>query len=214
MHKMILVRGTPGSGKSTLLHLIAKHLETTYPYLEVIKIPFWNYSPSVNTSEQLMQKFTNYSYWDLLNLPNTIILIDEGQETYNDSTLWNQFKNSSAMFILFSSYGSAGGLPERFRGTPAPLKPAQRISFEWEPKGGDSGEVDLADRPVGLNLQPEEAADLIQRFARVSSRPIAFDDNASKYLTQLSGGHAGALAGILEHIAINTVSILFCCFQT
>ena len=44
--------------------------------------------------------------------------------------------------------------------------------------------------PVGLNQEPAEAADLIIRYVPDDSRPAVFDDHASQYLTQLSGGGA------------------------
>lgn len=149
------------------------------------------------------------SYRGIPNSPNTIILIDEGQETYHDYELWQSFKlktQSSAIFILFSSYGSAGELPATFLGTPEPLLPAQRISFVWEPICDSPAAPH--EFPVGLYLQAEEAIDLIKRYPQPGGT-IVFATGACQYLTEISGGHAGALAGLVEQITTNKVSIPF-----
>ena len=52
------------------------------------ELPFKEYSSKINR--------------DLLDLPDTIILIDEDQETYDDSVLWSEFK---VYGIIFSPYG-------------------------------------------------------------------------------------------------------------
>ena len=149
------------------------------------------------------------TYQGIMNSPKTIILIDEGQETYRDFTLWQQFKLKSeffAIFILFSSYGSAGAHPATFPGTPEPLLPAQRISFLWEPICDSPAAPH--EFPVGLYLQAEEAIDLIKRYPQPGGT-IVFATDACKYLFEISGGHAGALAGLVEQITINKVSIPF-----
>ena len=210
-YRVILVRGTPGCGKSILLELVAWYLKNNRPEFKVINILQWNSLPGNPRSETLLKYHTGMTYRGTLNSPNTIILIDEGQETYRDYALWQAFKlksPSSAIFILFSSYGSAGELPVEFRGTPEPLRPAQRISFLWEPRIGDP-EAALHDSPVGLYLQAEEAIDLIKRYPQPGGTNVFFATDACKYLFEISGGHAGALAGLVEQITTNKVSIPF-----
>ena len=208
IHRLILVRGTPGSGKSILLRLIAKHMEVNHPEVDVKIILMWTQAPGAKKSEQVIQHHTSYTYDGLLNSPKTMVLIDEGQETYSDAILWSQFKihgNSSAMFIIFSAYGSAGAYPASIPGTLAGLVPLQRISLSWEPKISNLDEVALEEMPVGLYLQPHEAADLIDRFRPTDKSRPNFENDACQYLTEMSGGHAGALGGLLEQIMNNKV---------
>lgn len=130
-----------------------------------------------------------------------VIFIDDAQSSYYDDTIWGVFKlmepNFGAYFVLFSSYGSPGPYPVQTKiGAPPVLKAQQRISLNWE-SGGDS--------PLGLLLKPDEAKDLLYRACAYNAdRPILSEDLCD-LLFNISGGHAGALSGLVETIITNSV---------
>ena len=129
----------------------------------------------------------------------------QSQSSYYDNELWSFFKildKHGAKFILFSSYGSAGPFPVLVKsGTPPIFQRAQRISLQWE------GDADTSTLPVGLLLNKAEAEDLIARFcANQYTKPTIAHDLQST-LVVLSGGHAGALAGLLETVAKDSARI-------
>lgn len=120
--------------------------------------------------------------------------------------LWSTFKElaTGAYFILFSSYGSAGASPVEVKhGTSPIFLPSQRISLEWE----DHHDLDA---PVGLLLKRNEADDLIRRLCKVEPDNPELDQELGDQLFELSAGHAGALAGLVESIVTHHVSTMSC----
>lgn len=102
----------------------------------------------------------------------------------------------SATFILFCSYGSPGPEPVDVKsGTPPIFGQLQRISLQWE-------ESPSMDPPIGLLLLKDEADDLIARVCAQNANQPVLSSELSDLLYKISGGHAGAFAGLVE-IVIN-----------
>lgn len=138
---------------------------------------------------------------------DSLVFIDDAQSSYYDDYLWSYFKvleMDSALFVLFSSYGSPGKNPAEVKtGTPPIFCPAQRISLQYNSSDGDD------EKPIRILLDNDEAHDLVSRL--LSSKPTqpTLTDDLMHYVILISGGHAGALAGLLETIFIDPVSIHF-----
>ncbi len=124
------------------------------------------------------------------------ILFDNGQDTYWDTSLWETlFKSIPGMhdlhLILFCAYGSPTSHPLEYdSGTPMVLDAHARISL-----------LPSTDEPdqfgsVGLLFTREEFGQVIQR-----AREMPLDIDAQDEIYKLTGGHAGAVADILEVLA-------------
>lgn len=140
-----------------------------------------------------------------LTAKDTLVLIDDAQSSYYDDQLWSSFKvleRDSAIFVLFSSYGSPGRFPAEVKtGTPPLFCLSQRISLQQENRPGE--------RPVGILLETCEARDLVSRYLLSQPTQPTLTDDFVDYLIAISGGHAGALAGLLQTIILDPVSIHF-----
>lgn len=142
---------------------------------------------------------------DLQSAKNTLVFIDDAQSSYYDDNLWSSFKtleSDSAMFILLSSYGSAGKYPAVVStGTPPIFTPEQRISLHKEQHPGC--------KPIGILLEKDEVEDLVSRFLENQSNGPHLEEGLTAYIRLISGGHAGALAGLLETVVWDPASIPF-----
>ena len=132
------------------------------------------------------------------------ILIDEAQDCYNDSFLWNRIKNNvrirnALIIVLATSYGSATVIPAHLRNGTAPtLEPSQRLSLR-----------PIDPETVSLCLDREETEDVIHRGMQLANWTIPFANGMIAWLHKLTSGHAGALSAILLIIFENHVSILY-----
>lgn len=141
---------------------------------------------------------------------DSLVLIDDAQSSYYDDQLWSCFKvleMDSALFVLFSSYGSPGTYPAEVKtGTPPIFCPAQRISLQQESSDDDD---DDDETPVRILLENDEAHDLLSRLLLSQPTQPTLTNDLIDYVILISGGHAGALAGLLETIILDPVSIHF-----
>ncbi|PKX99693.1 hypothetical protein P168DRAFT_285884 [Aspergillus campestris IBT 28561] len=102
--KVVHVRGTPASGKTTLAQLLKDHLSG-----QGRNVYFMGTWRDLDTLyEALRIHGTNWR-----PCFEAVLIIDEGQTSYNDSILWNEIlkprcygKGEEIMFCLFCSYGS------------------------------------------------------------------------------------------------------------
>lgn len=124
------------------------------------------------TSSQLEQDFS----WVLTS--NTVILVDEAQRTYNDTSLWNTiFKERLTPNVykfklcLFCSYGSPASGPDQTFFTPVKFSVQQRISLTPQNQEGSP--------PIGLFYGREEFEDVVSRLlASHYEERFNFDEDA------------------------------------
>ncbi|TDL27128.1 hypothetical protein BD410DRAFT_486230 [Rickenella mellea] len=183
--KFLQVRGTPASGKSTLASLLFNHIHKVEG-----KVPHWisNWpapgTPAGTPKPEFNQYAKGWTWGD-----NSVVIIDEAQQTYWDGSLWDDyFKplcndpiNRENRIIIFSSYGS----PNRAMagGTLWDVPSANRISFhETIPPPGHE--------PVGLFFTKDEFKDYVSR--RTILHQHKFDSQLLDEIFNLTAGHVGA----------------------
>lgn len=192
-----MVRGTPASGKSVLMNLINEHARLHLPHLKLHVLRGWPSNMSFIQSRKYLDETLGFERDMLFNARNTVICIDDAQSTYYDEEFWSFIKmldSGSASFILFCSYGSPGPEPVQVKsGTPPIFGRVQRISLQWE-------ENPSMDPPIGLLLLKDEANDLIARCCSQNANLPVFSPELSDLLYKISGGHAGALSGLVETV--------------
>ncbi len=205
-YRVVLVRGTPACGKTTLLRLIQQHVAQNYPNFTYYTIDSWPQNLNFPQSEEHLTKQVGMSKFELRAASNILICIDDAQSSYYDDELWSFFKNQGkegACFLLFCSYGSAGPFPAQVRtGTPPCFNPQQRISLQWE----TSTEREPA---IGILLRHDEADDLMSRSCEDDPNRPQLASDLRNLLFVYSGGHAGALAGLVDTIITNRVRNIF-----
>lgn len=200
-YQTILLRGTPACGKTVLLRLIHRHVLEHFPHYKVHTdtVIGWLQGMSTNKSRAYMEQQLG---GDPQLAKDSLVLIDDDQ-------LWSCFKvleMDSALFVLFSSFGSPGRYPAEVKtDTPPIFCPAQRISLQQE--GSDDDDDD--EKPVLILLENDEAHDLLSRLLLSLSTQPTLTNYLIDYVILISGGHAGALAGLLETIILASVSIHF-----
>ena len=125
------------------------------------------------------------------NIEKTYILFDNGQDTYWDMELWENFfkdhqqRRNGFRIILFCSYGSASKRMLNYQyGTPGVAQPTARISLRPNT---------LLSEPVGLLLNREEFDDVVKRSAEV-----LLDSDLQDFIFESTDGHVGAVTGLLE----------------
>ena len=198
-HRVIVIRGTPGSGKTVLRHLIHRTLAQNRLELSIHVSRGWPEGLDGFQSTRYLEEATGRTEDELFGQPSHVIIIDDAQSSYYDDQLWGDFLKSlesgqGAVVLLLSAYGSATGPLAPVRtGTPPFLSPEKRISLRWS--------KDTPDEPgVGILLTDDESRDLIERscgMAPDSQDQLVFSPQLCSYLTRLSGGHAGALSGLV-----------------
>ena len=200
-YRVILVRGTPACGKTVLLRLTHNYILDQSPHYKVHVVDGWPQGMSSRESRAYIEQEIGR---DPQLAKDTLVFIDDAQSSYYDDCLWSRFKlleMDSAIFVLFSSYGSPGRFPAEVKtGTPPIFCPAQRINLQHE----SSTDVE---KPVCLLLDNNEAHDLLSRL--LLSQPIrpTLANDLVDYVISISGGHAGALAGLIETIILDPVNI-------
>jgi len=122
----------------------------------------------------------------------TYLLFDEGQHTYRDVLLWNEFFKSYASFdnyrvIIFCSYGSAMIRPVNYDGgAPMNLHPRSRVSLV------PNTELEDGFEPIGLLFSRTEFDEVVERKTEQ-----ALDRDLQDQIFWWTKGHAGAVTAIL-----------------
>lgn len=202
-YRTILVRGTPACGKTVLLRLTHKYVLEQFPHYKVHVVDGWPQGMSSDESRAYMKQKIGR---DPQLAKDSLVFIDDARSSYYNDYLWSRFKfleTESALFVLFSSYGSPGRYPAEVKtGTPPIFCPAQRINLQQESCNDD-------EKPVRILLDNNEAHDLLSRL--LLSQPIrpTLTNDLMDYVILISGGHAGALAGLIETIILDPVRIYF-----
>lgn len=202
-YQTILVRGTPACGKTVLMRLTHKYVLEQFPHYKVHVVDIWPQNMSSDKSRAYIKQTIGQ---DPQFAKNSLVFIDDAQSSYYDDYLWSRFKMldmGSALFVLFSSYGSPGRTPAEVKtGTPPIFCPAQRINLQQENFNDD-------EKPVRILLDNYEAHDLVARLLLSQPTRPTLTNDLMDYVISISGGHAGALAGLIETIILDPVNIHF-----
>ena len=107
---------TPGSGKSSLAELLCHYIRQREPLTNIIWIQGWQ-RPEIIAKGGWQRYFETEKGWVKGN--NTVFVFDEGQLSYCDGDLWNNFfkaiypatdpprpDDENFRAIIFASYGS------------------------------------------------------------------------------------------------------------
>jgi hypothetical protein len=114
--RTIHARGTPTSGKSILGRLLKEYVQREWPHMQVY---LFNWPASVEP------QFGYRNYYYLLNYvtgepettedtwlgrPNTLIMVDEAQRSYESLNFWDEFvkpltNDRGPLLLLLSAYG-------------------------------------------------------------------------------------------------------------
>lgn len=203
-YSLLLIRGTPSCGKTILMNLFARFVVKTCPDLKVHCLRRWPSGLPYGEGMKHLEKQIGLSAVQLLKARHTLICIDNAESTYEDVLLWSffQFQNRrrSASFILFTSYGRTGYIPPKIR-RPR-IYPWQMIYLQW------SNHTDPL-TPVGLLLERDEAEDLVTRYCAESQPRMDISPGVRNIIISISGGHAGALAALVEAVVTKCASITF-----
>lgn len=133
-------------------------------------------------------------------LSQAVLIIDEGQTSYNDAILWNEIlksrcygKGEEIMFCLFCSYGSpsTGVETTTCEFTPAILNPEQRVTL--------TPQTNAAAPDFGLFFSKTEFYDATSRIGSKKIPPIILQTDAIEYLFSFTNGHPGALESMMEY---------------
>ena len=123
------------------------------------------------------------------------LLFDEGQDSYKDHILWNNFFKGVSdgaydryRIIIFCSYGSPSSRPVPRHITPLALSNTARISL-W-PRAGLGA-------PVGILLTRSEFDEVVTRF----ERQLNLQPDLQDLIFDWTVGHAGAATSMLRVIS-------------
>lgn len=200
--RLVHVKGSPASGKTTLRRLLEYHIFTTDPEYKIYSFGAWDREviDAVGGCDGELQRVTGMDSAAMLNSEIKIVLLfDEGQTSYWDKFLWNEFLKSLELgvgpcVIMFCSYGSADSMPADYRDKhntrpPLSLKRTQRVGLWATPT-----------MPLCLNFSYAETENMIKRsLSHYPDKPV-FDEDLIKYLHSITNGYVGALVTLLDII--------------
>lgn len=203
---VIHIRGTPASGKTTLSKLLRDYYLENHRTVFLLSIwksleSFPGEDPWTRFALMLQQTYSKHSLKDFF-APKTIILIDEAQTSYSDDRFWNTIikerrsnEGEDIKICLFCSYGSPlTGLDEACAWfTPVNFGSAQRITLTPQPGKYSPN--------VGLFFTPDEFAEaVLLRTTHEYDEKFTIDDEAITYLYELTNGHPGGMAGLVNFL--------------
>ncbi|PGG99849.1 hypothetical protein AJ79_08401 [Helicocarpus griseus UAMH5409] len=181
---VVHVRGTPSSGKTILALLLAQYYETRG--LPFVFLPGWKREEDDPIDTCIKHYESKYgavgiSRYQFLHSSNeTVFIIDEAQESYEDIDFWSHVikakigQGIGLRFCLFSSYGSPStGRPQNPKCT-----------------------------PIGLFYTEQEFMDAVERQQLALPGRVTFplDNDARAYLFSVTNGHPAAVTGLFEFV--------------
>ncbi|KAF8272172.1 hypothetical protein EI94DRAFT_378557 [Lactarius quietus] len=110
-YRFVWARGTPSSGKTALSYLLAVHAQSQLPSAEVFRFGGW----SDEVAYDGWRTYLKDKGWKGKQ-SKAVFIFDEGQDTYKDTALWNDFFKPigsrdptcpKTYVIVFASYGCA-----------------------------------------------------------------------------------------------------------
>ena len=194
------VRGTPGTGKTSLCRLLARHVKVCEPTTNVITLARWSPNETDMRSDRWERLLCGQGW---KKNTNTVLLFDEGQVTYNDGNLWNDFFKCLnddyplCRVILFTSYGSPSNTISTEQGTPMVIPDWQRVTLL--PIQHDDNLP-----PVGLFFTEKEFKDLVSVL--YPETDFRFDGYFFETLFDITKGHVGAIRDFVRVIVADDVS--------
>lgn len=195
-HRFIVVTGTPGSGKTVLANLLTDYIEDVEPDTSVIFLTSWPRESDWREHSIYARKQVTERGWDRNSL-NSVLIIDDAQDTYSDWQLWMEvfkrvaeetFIRFRGRIILFASYGRPDRKFIDDRNATVWLPESRRVSL-WPVTFDD----ELP--PVGLSLSPSEYSFVAEKHFRGHH----FDSKFLKWVYEISGGHVGTFLDILQY---------------
>lgn len=207
--RVVLVRGTPSSGKTTLGRLLQhhyKHNEINGRIIPVVLFDAWECNGSDFDSkirDKGRKKYSEFEDWDFVRNGEYLLILDEGQMSYPDRSLWYGLIKTQSWqpvgqsygprICVLASYGSPGAGPEYPQTVASPLaslSASQRVSTTKSPLQGSPN--------LALFYDRDELNDVISRFTDGGGCPkLRLSEKARTRICELTNGHPGAVYGIL-----------------
>lgn len=208
--KIILVRGTPSSGKSTLSLLLRDHFRRNGR--KVFLLGIW---------KQCLDDFHGAGHWTRFAMAlrlkyqsvyatedffarDTVIILDEAQGTYRDTTFWNNVVKDirgglgyKVKLCLFSSYGSpSAGTAYNPSDHRTPVDFAMRQCVSLTPLAAEGAPS------IGLFYTRDEFHDVVTKLCRYSDPVLRYciEGDARDYIFKLTNGHPGSVGSIVPYI--------------
>nr|CAG8515135.1 10672_t:CDS:10 [Entrophospora candida] len=198
-NRVVQVRGPPYSGKTSLAQATEIYIRKKYPKTQVIFITFATANEDYEFEKYIKEK-SGKSWDEILNSEtNTVVIFDEGQQTYNKEKhkthiLWEgtikmilQSQYPTLSIVLFCAYGSSND-------TSLP-KLATSIKFDsgnivtMHSRKEDNKEI------VGLELFDEEFEEMMNKFSNVYFR---LGNSVRSLIKRLTHNHVGLVHHILD----------------
>jgi hypothetical protein len=194
------VRGTPGSGKTALTRLLAAHIRRQDSSVKkVLRIYSWAPTAGRGGYDAVLKSHG----WS--EKEKTVFIFDEGQMTYDDEGLWNDFLKSIheskglRQAIVFASYGSPTSRILIKGNIPMDLPEHQRVTLRHVAHGDGLG-------PAGLLFTRSEFNDLVNSYYRSPDEDFYFDQSFFDAIFEITNGHVGAITDFIEIIVADDVS--------
>lgn len=207
--RVVLVRGTPASGKTTLGQLLRRHYQHNKingRLIPVVIFETWECdgkSYECKIREKGRQDYSEFEDSEFVRSGEYLLILDEGQMSYPDRSLWYgiikrqswQFPGSGygPRICILALYGSPGAGPVYHPADASPvasLTAAQRVSITKSPLEGSPN--------IALFYDRDELSDMISRFTDGGGMPkLRLSETARTRICELTNGHPGAVFGIL-----------------
>jgi hypothetical protein len=177
-----------------LARLLAQYIQQQKPAVHVIWISEW----SLNGKCDWWLAVFPQKQWGLGRRQQNSFIYDEGQMSYEDSELWNDFFKSLPNFleccaIVFASYGSAT-LCFSIKGMPIIILDLQQVNLCHSAQ--DNGLP-----PAGLLFIRSEFDDLV--IKHYPSLEFCFDPSFFAPLFDITNGHARVIHNFTQIIIAN-----------
>lgn len=199
------MRGTPTVGKSTLGRLFHNYVNDGYSehkkmalYVDATgrdanKNKGRNLGVNAWLKEQVTEEAKRFlgGCPDIDAVSNLIVIIDEGQTSYNDYPFWNSLKDTGGQthYMILCAWGSPTATPNQTYIASADLElpPSQRVGFS---RNGES---------LSLLFTPDEHQDAIREWT-LNKVPNYFhlSEQTIEYLYDLTNGHPGVTKAAFE----------------
>jgi hypothetical protein len=161
-----------------------------------------NNGPWVNFAQILRREYPKVEKVQEFFADGNVIIIDEAQGTYGDTTFWDRIIKSirggieyRIKLCLFSFYGCPlTGMPfnKRDHSTSVDFGPTQRISLTPSAEPGSP--------PIGLFYNKDEFEAVVTKLCSGELEKHTIDRDARNYIFNLTNGHPGAVTSILSYL--------------
>jgi hypothetical protein len=200
-NRVIVIRATPQAGKSTLLKLLGHHVLYKRRDLEPVFINWRRqeerneiFYQSYMEREKSLWKERNAEYRPCNPKAQTLYLIDEAQQSYEDIEFWdeelkNRLSRNRPFFVLVCLYGVDVfiGRSSNVESKSLGVSPFQRVEL----------------RPSSINnpfilFTLQETTIVVQKWAMFNQYKVK--DDLYDYLHLATDGHPGMVGFVLGHL--------------